>query len=133
MTIIEHMKNIFNPSVKMPNGFVRNPEFDAVFLVESCGYVPEIVHARNGRTYVYFMNDSRDLISLARKMGFQPCPHKSHKYFPAKIIRRARISKDMPRETLDVVNNLITINNDGIKTDRTSLDYLKYIMNYKTK
>ena len=133
MKIVECIKNIFDKSGKLPAGFERNPEFDAVFLTESFGYIPEVVRARNGFKYVYFASLEPDLIDLARKMGFRPHFHRTHRYVPARCIYRARISGSMPKETLAVVNNLMAAYDNGIMTYRENPEYQKYVANYKTK
>ena len=133
MKILEHIENIFSPSGKLPEGFVRNPDFYAMYLVESFGYVPEVIHASDGATYVYFDNVNPLLMSLLRRMGFRPHLHKSHKYTPHKFIYRSLVNKNTPRETLSVVNSLIKMSTDGYKVDTISPEYIRYVANYNLK
>ena len=133
MKIREHIENIFSPSGKLPEGFVRNPDFDAMYLVESFGYVPEIIHARNGATYVYFDNVNPSLMSLLRGMGFRPHLHKSRKYTPYRFIYRSVVNKNTPRETLAVVSSLMKMCTNGYTVDTISPEYTRYVANYKLK
>ncbi len=133
MKIIEYMKNIFSPYTKLPRDFVRNPEFDAVYLVDSLGYVPEVVHAKDGKTYLYFTNVNGETIRLVRKMGFRLQLHKSHKYMPARYVFRAHIKHDMPREVLDIVNKFTTVYHNGMLAYKLNPEYMKYIANYNMK
>ena len=140
MTIIEHMKNIFAPVGNMPHDFVRNPEYDLVFMHNIFERLPELIRARNGRTYIYFDTDDAGLLEVVRKMGFKPRMHRSHKYLPAKIIYRAPISRDMPKSAKDIVSLLLKLNGENfyvflqnIESYKSIDAYNKYIAEYKLK
>lgn len=131
MNIFEHIHNILKPSVQLPRGFVRNPDFDAVLLAESFGVVPEIVRARDGYNYIYFPKVSADGFDMLRKMGFEPRLHKSHRYVPARFVYRARISNDMPHDAFLVVKSLRDIYNRELLSCVWNPKYKEYVEKYK--
>ena len=106
MKIIERMKNIFAKPEQLPDGFVRNAEYDVVLLYDLFGRMPEIVRAKNGKKYFYFDDMDDEKLAILRKMGFNPRLHKSHMYHPAKYIYRAPIMFDLTNEALAVAGKI---------------------------
>lgn len=133
MTIVESLKSIVKPAIKLPAGFVHNADFDAALLAEALGEVPDFVYARNGHRYIYFENMNIRAFELARAMGFEPFMHKSHKYTPAKIIYRAHVGRDTPITARRVANKLHLSGMDIIGAYDANPQYIKYIENYKIK
>ena len=134
MKIIEHMKNIFIPAGKLPQDFVHNADFDVAFLIDVFGRIPEVVHARNGRNYVYFEKIDNDSISVVRKMGFSPRLHKSRKYCPAKHIYRAPLSSGMPKTAWMIADRLRRMKYSNEVCDyKQNPVYMLYIESYKYK
>ena len=132
MKLVDYIKNVFVVPGKLPDGFVRNPKFDAVLLFESFDAVPAMVRANNGLSYLYFDTIDPRKISLIRKMGFVPHLHKSHKYIPAKYIYRARVSMNMPKIAMDIANEVIKMSNEDFMACQSSPEYADYIAKYKT-
>lgn len=134
MKIIERMKNVFTKPEPLPDGFMRNAEYDVVLLYDLFGRMPEIVRAKNGKKYFYFDDMDDEKLAIVRKMGFQPRLHKSHKYHPAKYIYRAPIMFDLTNEALAVAGKIkkyyfVTLMWNNIKQDPA---YQKYIAVYKS-
>jgi hypothetical protein len=135
MKIIDCIKNIYVPAFCMPRGFVHNSIYDAILLKDSFNKEkPEFVRARDGKSYVYFERIDDDLITMVRKMGLNPCSHKSSKYFPAKKIYRVHISRKLPSEALNIIHNLRMMSDKFVEECKEKPEYIKYIENYqKTK
>ena len=142
MTITERIKNIFILPRIRGGAFEHNPLFDTMFLLDTCEFSPELVRARDGRSYIYFESMSCDEINLVRKMGLNPRLHKSHKYTPPKYVYRIRISGNMPKSARDIINKLretydsdtkvFTISWD-INEMKSRQDYNDYVSQYKLK
>lgn len=133
MKIIEYLKSPFVPRVKLPDGFVRNPEFDAVFAVDVLEYVPSVVRARDGHSYVYFEHMDMHRAEVIRAMGFKLELHISRKYKPAKIICRAPIGRRTHQQVLSIAERFLTIDQKDIETYKSNLMYKKYITAYGLK
>lgn len=139
MKIIERMKNIFAKPELLPEGFVRNPEYDIVFWYDVFGCAPEIVKVRNGRKYVYFDEKDPEKLDIIRKMGFQLHSHKSRKYTPAKHIYRALITRDLSTDALTLLWRMRSMTfraafDFPTETNKYKSDpeYQKYIAAYKS-
>ena len=133
MTLVDYVKYSLKPVSDKPNNYARNASYDAALLVDTIGYVPDVVRARNGHSYVYFEYLDAEAFYLVRKMGFKPFLHKSHRYFPATFIFRARIDQDMPRVTRDVANKIMGISINEVARYTENPEYLKYISKYNIK
>lgn len=139
MKIIERMKNIFAKPELLPEGFVRDPEYDMVFWYDTFGSAPNIVRARNGRQYVYFEDVDPEKLDIARKMGFRLRSHKSRKYTPAKRIYRALITRDLSDDALTFLwrmKGLMSLSVLDLRTESNKHNkdskYQKYIAVYKS-
>ena len=133
MRFVEHIQGYFKRMGVSPSYFLRDTTFDAVFLADTLGAIPDIVRARNGRSYLYFEEMTVSAIVLARQMGFNPRLHRSHKYFPAKYVYRAQVSGPRSKKLQEIANEFKTMDMKNIKKYKIDPAYLRYIANYKTK
>ena len=72
MKIIEHMKNIFASTKRLPSGTIRKAEYDIVLLYDLFGSIPSIIKTKDNRKYMYFENITDEQLNIVRKMGFRP-------------------------------------------------------------
>ena len=100
------MKNIFTSSNKLPDDFVRIPDFDTVFLYETFGYLPFVSKEKSGRVYIYFDTTDKDKLAIVRKMGFKPHRYINRKDKPKKLMYRAPISVLMQQSAWNVANKI---------------------------
>ena len=136
MKLIERVKDIFQSSYKMSDGFVHNSDFDSVVLRDWIKVDPLIRNGRDGHLYIYFEQLNADEKQLLRKMGFNIKLHRSLMYYPPKFVYRARISRDLKPCAKEVVHNLLNRNAviaNNYEKYKSQTEYAKYIENYKIK
>ena len=133
MTFKEFMKISFAPTMELPGWVDHNSFYDAVLLSDTMKLVPDVVRSPDGRCYIYFEKMTPSVNSLARAMGFKPCLHKSHRYFPPKYVYRAHISRAMSKSALQIADEISTMSAHDVEVCKKNPEYAKYISYYRQK
>ena len=139
MKIIERMKNIFVKQKALPQTFVRDANFDVVFLTEIFNGVPEVISAPNRKMYVYFDVMDENQIQIVRAMGFNPRLHTSRKDGFPKKYQRAKVSASMSKSARNIVKILAKANSSqdfwdfrhNLPSYELNSAYKKYIADFK--
>ena len=129
---IETVKNILNISKELPRSCFRNARMDAQLLVESYG-VPEYVHARNGKRYLYFDYKSGMDFTLMRQMGLKPKLHYSKYRFPGEWVCRIPVDGNMSKNAMNVIAELKDMAKiTSVKINNLGQEYEQYKTRYKS-
>ena len=133
MTFEEFMKISFAPTMELPGWVDHDSFYDAVLLSDTMKLVPDVIRSPDGRCYIYFEKMTPDTMALARAFGLKPRLHRSRRYFPPKVVYRARISRDMSKSALQIADEISTMSAHDVETCKTNPEYAKYISYYRQK